>query len=142
MCLIVLLCSAAFCIYTVAGYPLLLALLARSRPRPVRKAPWQAPVSVILPVRNGERWIGAKLESILGLNYPPELKDKIGPRNMLHSWATATDDALHGLASNLIHGGPHPPAPHGPPQNLVAFRCPFCHAGVSPSGEPASRAWL
>ncbi|MCX6632601.1 MAG: glycosyltransferase family 2 protein [Candidatus Solibacter sp.] len=30
-------------------------------------------MSVILPVHNGERWIGAKLESILGLNYPAEL---------------------------------------------------------------------
>src|SRR3954469_10015356 len=26
-------------------------------------------------------------------NYPPALKDKIGPRNMIHSWATAVDDA-------------------------------------------------
>ncbi len=26
-------------------------------------------------------------------NYPPDLKDKIGPRNMIHSWATDTDDA-------------------------------------------------
>ena len=26
-------------------------------------------------------------------NYPPELKDKVGPRNMLHSWATESDDA-------------------------------------------------
>jgi arylsulfatase len=26
-------------------------------------------------------------------NYPQELKDKIGPRNMLHCWATDTDDA-------------------------------------------------
>lgn len=26
-------------------------------------------------------------------NYPQALKDKIGPRNMVHSWATATDDA-------------------------------------------------
>jgi arylsulfatase A-like enzyme len=26
-------------------------------------------------------------------NYPQELKDKIGPRNMVHSWATDTDDA-------------------------------------------------
>jgi arylsulfatase A-like enzyme len=26
-------------------------------------------------------------------NYPQQLKDKIGPRNMIHSWATATDDA-------------------------------------------------
>ncbi len=25
-------------------------------------------------------------------NYPPELKDKVGPRNMMHSWATDTDD--------------------------------------------------
>jgi arylsulfatase len=25
-------------------------------------------------------------------NYPPALKDKIGPRNMVHSWATDTDD--------------------------------------------------
>jgi arylsulfatase len=26
-------------------------------------------------------------------NYPPALKDKVGPRNMVHSWATTTDDA-------------------------------------------------
>jgi arylsulfatase A-like enzyme len=26
-------------------------------------------------------------------NYPPALKDKVGPRNMVHSWATDTDDA-------------------------------------------------
>jgi len=26
-------------------------------------------------------------------NYPPALKDKVGPRNMVHSWATDTDDS-------------------------------------------------
>jgi arylsulfatase len=26
-------------------------------------------------------------------NYPPTLKDKVGPRNMIHSWATDKDDA-------------------------------------------------
>jgi arylsulfatase A-like enzyme len=26
-------------------------------------------------------------------NYPQTVKDKVGPRNMVHSWATATDDA-------------------------------------------------
>lgn len=26
-------------------------------------------------------------------NYPQELRDKVGPRNMIHSWATGTDDA-------------------------------------------------
>jgi arylsulfatase A-like enzyme len=25
-------------------------------------------------------------------NYPPELKDKVGPRNLLHTWATEKDD--------------------------------------------------
>ncbi len=25
-------------------------------------------------------------------NYPPALKDKVGPRNMVHSWATTSDD--------------------------------------------------
>jgi biofilm PGA synthesis N-glycosyltransferase PgaC len=75
VCVTVFWCSAAFCVYTIAGYPLLLALLARWRPRPVLKAPRQAQVSVILPVHNGERWIAAKLESILALNYPPELME-------------------------------------------------------------------
>ncbi len=27
------------------------------------------------------------------VNYPPALKDVTGPRNMVHSWATTTDDA-------------------------------------------------
>ena len=69
----VFLLSIAFCAYTVFGYPLLLGLLARRRTRGVRKASWRATVSVILPVHNGERWIGAKLESIKGLHYPAEL---------------------------------------------------------------------
>jgi biofilm PGA synthesis N-glycosyltransferase PgaC len=75
VCLTVFVLCAAFCVYTMAGYPLLLFLLARWRPRPVLKAPRQAQVSVILPVHNGEQWIGAKLKSILELNYPPELME-------------------------------------------------------------------
>ena len=62
-----------FCAYTLFGYPLLLGLMARWRARPVRKAAWPATVSVILPVHNGERWMAAKLESILALDYPAEL---------------------------------------------------------------------
>jgi glycosyltransferase involved in cell wall biosynthesis len=69
----VFLCSVAFCAYTVFGYPLLLALLARLRAHPVRKAPCRATVSIILPVYNGERWMAAKLESIRALEYPAEL---------------------------------------------------------------------
>ena len=69
----VFLVSVAFCVYTLFGYPLLLGFLARWRTRPVRKAPWPATVSVILPVYNGEPWMAAKMESILALNYPAEL---------------------------------------------------------------------
>jgi biofilm PGA synthesis N-glycosyltransferase PgaC len=65
--------SVGFCAYTLCGYPLLLGLMARLRARPVRKAAWPATVTVILPVHNGERWMAAKLESILALHYPPEL---------------------------------------------------------------------
>ena len=69
----VFLVSVAFCAYTLFGYPLLLGLMARWRTRPVRKAPWPATVSVILPVYNGEPWIAAKLECLLALNYPAGL---------------------------------------------------------------------
>jgi poly-beta-1,6-N-acetyl-D-glucosamine synthase len=64
--------AAAFILYTLLGYPLLLAWLARQG-RPVKKAFEPRRVSVILPVRNGERWIARKLESLLALNYPAEL---------------------------------------------------------------------
>jgi cellulose synthase/poly-beta-1,6-N-acetylglucosamine synthase-like glycosyltransferase len=67
--------GVGFCAYTLFGYPVLLGLLARLRSRPVRKADWPATVSVILPVYNGERWIAAKLESILALEYPAELME-------------------------------------------------------------------
>ena len=39
----------------------------------MRKAAWRATVSVILPVHNGERWMAAKMDSILALDYPAEL---------------------------------------------------------------------
>ena len=63
--------GAGFTIYVLFGYPLLLALLARLRHRPVKKNFAPRTVSVLLPVHNGERWIRDKLESILNLDYPP-----------------------------------------------------------------------
>jgi len=64
--------SAAFCLYTLFGYPVLLEWLAR-RPRPLLKRFAPRRVSAILPVRNGEPWIAGKLESLLALDYPPGL---------------------------------------------------------------------
>ena len=69
--------SAAFCTYTLVGYPMLLWLLSRGKSRSLRKEPVETTVSVILPVFNGERWIGAKLESILALKYPAHLVEII-----------------------------------------------------------------
>jgi cellulose synthase/poly-beta-1,6-N-acetylglucosamine synthase-like glycosyltransferase len=67
--------SVVFCTYTLVGYPLLLALLAWWKPRPIQKARLHKNVSIILPVRNGERWIRAKLQSILALRYPREMME-------------------------------------------------------------------
>ena len=62
--------SAAFLAYSLAGYPILVAAVGRLFPKPVRKEHQDRPVSVILPVRDGEAWLAAKLDSILSLRYP------------------------------------------------------------------------
>ena len=72
MAVILFLAGAGFAFYIVAGYPLLLALLARWRPKPVHKYFTDATVTILLAVYNGEKWIRAKLESILQLDYPRE----------------------------------------------------------------------
>src|SRR5438270_353066 len=71
----IFLLSVAFALYAVVGYPALLAVLARIRPRPVRKSFLARRITVLLPVRNGSRWIAAKLESLLTQRYAPELVD-------------------------------------------------------------------
>src|SRR5262249_33466423 len=75
MAILVFLASAAFIIYILLGYPLLLDFLARHRPRPVRKRDIEPAVTVIVPVYNGARWIAPKLDSILALDYPRHLLD-------------------------------------------------------------------
>jgi len=66
--------SAAAIAYTIAGYPLLLLVLTSLKRRRQIQRQW-APrtVTVLLAVYNGERWISRKLDSLLGLDYPPEL---------------------------------------------------------------------
>lgn len=68
--LIIFVLSAAYIGYVLFGYPLVAALIARWRARPVRRGPYEPSVSALLPVHNGERWIAAKLDSLLALNYP------------------------------------------------------------------------
>ncbi|NOX56288.1 MAG: glycosyltransferase family 2 protein [Planctomycetes bacterium] len=67
----------AFCLlaYVYLGYPLLLAVLARIRPRPVEADPSYTPgVSLIIAAHNEEKVIEHKIRNSLELDYP---KDKL-----------------------------------------------------------------
>ena len=44
--------SVVFILYIILGYPLILDVVARLRPQPVRKARVQKPVSVVVAVHN------------------------------------------------------------------------------------------
>jgi biofilm PGA synthesis N-glycosyltransferase PgaC len=70
--------SASFVVYVLFGYPLLLGGLAwwKRRGNTAQPAPLAGPqktVSILLPVRDGEKWIRQKLISIGELRYPREL---------------------------------------------------------------------
>jgi cellulose synthase/poly-beta-1,6-N-acetylglucosamine synthase-like glycosyltransferase len=65
--------SLVFILYAYAGYPLVLWVWARVRPRPVAKAaPAAEPlVTVVVAARNEEQNIGKRIENLLAQSYPP-----------------------------------------------------------------------
>src|SRR5262249_18017950 len=65
--------SAAFILYTYAGYPLCLVLMRALR-RPARGAPGEETpfLSLLLTVRNEEENVGRKLDNLLALDYPAD----------------------------------------------------------------------
>lgn len=65
--------SAVVLAYTYAGYPLLLLIMSRLRPREVKRAAFEPFVSVIVTAYNEERDLAGKLENTLALDYPREL---------------------------------------------------------------------
>ena len=64
--------SLALVAFAYAGYPLLMALLARVRPRPVRTGHALPTIDVLLVVHNGMRELPTKLDNLLALDYPPD----------------------------------------------------------------------
>lgn len=62
----------AVVVYVYFGYPLLLVVLARLRPRPVAAGPVRPEVSVVVPAHDEEAVIGAKIDDCLGQRYPPD----------------------------------------------------------------------
>ena len=86
-------------VYVMAGYPLLLKVLARYRSRPVVKAEIPRSVSVLIPVRNGAAFIREKLRSVLAQNYPKELVEII----VLSDESTdGTDDIVREFAADGV----------------------------------------
>jgi len=69
--------SAAAFFYTYIGYPILLTVMSRLRPRVVNRAEITPSVTVIITAYNEERDLAAKLENTLTLDYPRELLDVI-----------------------------------------------------------------
>ena len=57
--------------YAYVGYPILLILLSRVRPKPVKSGHWTPSVTVIIAAYNEERDLATKLENTLALDYPP-----------------------------------------------------------------------
>jgi cellulose synthase/poly-beta-1,6-N-acetylglucosamine synthase-like glycosyltransferase len=66
-----------FILYVLFFYPMILGSLASRRARPIRRASFHPSVSLVIAVRNGERYIREKLESILALDYPRHLMEII-----------------------------------------------------------------
>lgn len=58
--------------WTHAGYPLAMALLARLRPRPVRKAEQTPSVALVISAHNEEAVIRRRIENALALEYPED----------------------------------------------------------------------
>ena len=70
---ILFIASASFIIYVLIGYPALLAIWARLFPRPIQKQFVPQAITIVVPVKNGARWIETKLQSLLASDYPSEL---------------------------------------------------------------------
>jgi biofilm PGA synthesis N-glycosyltransferase PgaC len=56
--------------YVYAGYPLIAGLRARIRPRPVRRAPIEPHVSIMVVAHNEAQRIAGRIENLLALDYP------------------------------------------------------------------------
>lgn len=88
--------SLALILYTYAGYPLLIALLAHWRPHPWLRAPWpahqQPPISIIMAVHNGASVLHSKLDHLLTL--APDL---------VHEILVISDGSTDDTAALLAH---------------------------------------
>jgi cellulose synthase/poly-beta-1,6-N-acetylglucosamine synthase-like glycosyltransferase len=64
--------SAGLIAYTYVGFPLLVVLRARLRPRPHRTADVTPSVSVVIAAHDEESSIGARVDNLLAVDYPAD----------------------------------------------------------------------
>jgi cellulose synthase/poly-beta-1,6-N-acetylglucosamine synthase-like glycosyltransferase len=65
-------CSLGVCVYIYFGYPALLWIVSRLRPRPVREGEVTPYATFVVPAYNEERNIAEKVENALALDYPAD----------------------------------------------------------------------
>jgi poly-beta-1,6-N-acetyl-D-glucosamine synthase len=62
--------AVAVILYTYAGYPIAIAILAAVAPRPARKEPVERQVTIVIVAHNGREELHAKVVSCLAQDYP------------------------------------------------------------------------
>jgi cellulose synthase/poly-beta-1,6-N-acetylglucosamine synthase-like glycosyltransferase len=91
--------SLAFVAYTYAGFPLLLAVRARLRPRPWREADATPSVSLVVCAHDEAATIGAKLENALALDWPA---DRLQVLVASDGSTDATESVVQGFAERGV----------------------------------------
>jgi len=82
--------ATAIVFYLTIGYPILLAVSRRAAPE-VRKDPaFKPPLSILVAVHNGAEFLPRKLESLLALDYPAELREIL----VISDGSTDSTDAI------------------------------------------------
>lgn len=94
---LVIVLAAGWVAYAYAGYPLVLLLLRRLAPRPVRRADVAPRVSVVIAVHDGGPELRAKLEDTLAQGYP-------GPCEVIVSSDGSRDETEAVARSFAPHG--------------------------------------
>ena len=85
--------------YVFAGYPVLVALLARLRPRPVRRANVRPTVTLLITAYNEARTIATKLDNCLALRYPAGRLDIVVASD---GSTDGTDDVVRSYAARGV----------------------------------------
>ena len=91
--------------YAYVGYPILLSLISKIRPKPVHSAEWTPSVSVIIAAYNEERDLAAKLENTLALDYPKSQLEIIVTSDCS---SDRTDEIANSFAARGVRLHPQP----------------------------------